>query len=225
LVVRGSKKTPEATVCKTFAEVLQVAAAGEVLVDMPVGLPEGDERGIERAARRVLGPRASSIFTVPARSAVYAADYLEACAKNVVAQGKKISKQAWYLCAKMQEVDKLLNEDIRLQQRVFEAHPELLFRLLHGAPLETTKKTREGQAARIQILESKGCKALELVAAVQAHYRKSEVAIDDVLDAAVLFWVAVNGSVPYLSNTKRDEQGILINFRVPKGAQQPSQAF
>ena len=51
-------------------------------VDMPIGLPErigANGRGPERAVRPLLGERQSSVFRVPSRSAVYAADYGTAC--------------------------------------------------------------------------------------------------------------------------------------------------
>ncbi len=54
-----------------------------IAVDMPIGLPdriEGSGRAAERAVRPLLGPRQSSVFTIPARAAIEATDYASACA-------------------------------------------------------------------------------------------------------------------------------------------------
>ena len=53
-----------------------------VLIDIPIGLPKKESRLCDRLAREKLGPRRSSVFTVPCRDAVYAKNYKEACQTN-----------------------------------------------------------------------------------------------------------------------------------------------
>ena len=43
-----------------------------VLIDIPIGLPIKESRLCDRLAREKLGPRRSSVFTVPCRDVVYA---------------------------------------------------------------------------------------------------------------------------------------------------------
>src|SRR5690242_13629214 len=62
-----------------FADVLGAPEQPVVVaVDMPIGLPERvgmGGRAAENAVRPLLGARQSSVFSVPSRQAVYAADY------------------------------------------------------------------------------------------------------------------------------------------------------
>src|SRR5215831_2751594 len=73
----------EAFIAKTFSSILSHPSAPAVIaVDIPIGLPgriAGSGRSCDIAARRLLGPRAASVFAVPARAAFDAADYPSAC--------------------------------------------------------------------------------------------------------------------------------------------------
>ncbi|MEM9295813.1 MAG: DUF429 domain-containing protein, partial [Planctomycetota bacterium] len=90
--------------------------APQTLIDMPIGLLSagcpGDPpyapgvRGCDAAARRLLGPRRSSVFAAPSREALAAPDYPSANAANRAAIGKGLSKQAYYLIPKVREVDR-----------------------------------------------------------------------------------------------------------------------
>ena len=79
-----------------------------VLIDIPIGLPKKESRLCDLLARDKLGPRRSSVFTVPCRDAVYAKNYKEACHTNLRFLEKKISIQAWNICPK-------INLQIRVQ--------------------------------------------------------------------------------------------------------------
>jgi predicted RNase H-like nuclease len=48
-------------------------------IDIPIGLPGGRPRTVDGEARRLLGPRASSVFPAPARGTLDASSYEEAC--------------------------------------------------------------------------------------------------------------------------------------------------
>ncbi|MFJ5370006.1 DUF429 domain-containing protein, partial [Bosea sp. CER48] len=68
-----------------------------VAVDMPIGLPDrvtGSGRGPEQQVRPLLGARQSSVFAIPARAAVEAREYAEACALALSASDppRKVSK-------------------------------------------------------------------------------------------------------------------------------------
>ncbi len=112
--------------------------AGEIVldfiaVDMPIGLSDrvqGSGRGPEQAVRALLGDRQSSVFSIPARRAVEATDYWEACALALSASDppRKVSKQGFHLFPKIREIDGLLRSEPGLRARVFETHPELAFR-------------------------------------------------------------------------------------------------
>jgi len=155
-----------AHLCATFDDVLNLECRPRTIaVDMPIGLPERTKPGGRDAdieARAVLGGRQSAIFAVPARAAVMANDYSEACALAMATSTppRKVSKQAFNLFAKIRELDRLMTPD--LQNRVFEVHPEVAFWALNGrTPVPTPKKVKsrpnpDGLAQRRHLLESAG---------------------------------------------------------------------
>lgn len=189
-------------------------------VDIPMGLPNLRPRDLELQARRLLavgeGPsRGSSLFPVPSRDAVYADDYIEACAVNLARFGKKLSLQSWNICRKIREVDEVFLREPDLVSQVFESHPELAFRQLNGKPLTHNKKSGEGRAERISILGQHLPAVSEQYEAALRLFRRKDVARDDILDAMVL---AVVGSVKQLEVTgdiKQDERGVPIRMKVP----------
>jgi predicted RNase H-like nuclease len=127
--------------------------AQAIWIDMPIGLPEGQARATDRHARVALGHRRNSVFSVPTRAAVYAADHRAACDANFERTGKKISIQAWCITPKIRELDHLLQHDPDARQIVGESHPEVVFWALSGAPMMHNKKTRAGRAERLAVLE------------------------------------------------------------------------
>lgn len=173
---------------RSLADVVETTGqAALVLVDIPMGLTDGQERRADREARRLLGRQGSSIFPVPVRAAVHAADYREACGLNQAATGRKLSVQTWGIVPKIAEADRLLQEKPLLQQRLKECHPELSFLALNGwIPMTASKKTPEGQAERLALLTRKAGGAAEALAAARSCYPRTTVATDDLLDAMVL---------------------------------------
>ena len=81
----------------------RLVAAG---IDIPIGLPPGGPRACDVAARRMLGPRRSTIFPAPARAVLEAEGYEQACALSRAASGKAISKQTFNILPKIREVDR-----------------------------------------------------------------------------------------------------------------------
>jgi predicted RNase H-like nuclease len=76
-------------------------AAGELAalaVDIPIGLSGVGPRRCDAEARRLLGPRRSSVFPAPARDTLGASCHAQASALNQQAGGKRLSIQS-FLCS------------------------------------------------------------------------------------------------------------------------------
>ena len=153
-----------------------------IAVDMPIGLPDAvgaTGRGPEGLIRPMLGKRQSSVFSIPSRSAVYAPTYPEACQRafETSSPPRKISKQGYFLFPKVREIDLLLQADKVLRFRIFETHPELVFRNLKGSPLDFAKKTVEGAKERTALLVDFGF-------SIHAWPNLKGAALDDIIDSA-----------------------------------------
>src|SRR5215470_15079685 len=99
-----------------FADVFSGAAPEIVAVDIPIGLPERSGfggRAAENAVRPLLGARQSSVFSVPSRAAIEAADYRAACGVALATSDppRSVSKQLYMLAPKIREVDACLRAD------------------------------------------------------------------------------------------------------------------
>ena len=168
-------------ICARFADVLGLEPAPAVL-----GAPQPGGRDCDRLARRLLGRRASSVFTPPPRPLLDAT-----CYAHVRRQG--LSIQAFNILPKMREVDRVMTP--ALQQRVYEAHPELAFRTLAGHPMQYRKKTLAGREERVRVLEQAPPPLFQGIRAALAQtlrrYPRPQVAPDDVLDAYVLVGTAL----------------------------------
>lgn len=156
---------------------LCVASAPEadslVAVDMPIGLldaPAAGGRACDRAARALLGARARSVFSPPTRAALAAARFEDA---------PGISLQCWNIVPRIRELDAWITP--ALQARVVEAHPELAFARMAGAPMRHAKRSREGAVERRAWLARAG---------VPVPPRPRGAAEDDLLDACALAWTA-----------------------------------
>jgi predicted RNase H-like nuclease len=187
----------QAFIAKTFADILRHPRAPVVIaIDIPIGLPEriaGPGRGCDIAARRLLGPRAASVFAVPARAAFNAADYPGACAAACAASDppRKISKQMFHLFPKIREVDRLMTP--ALQARVFECHPEVAFFVMNGQQTLPEPKKRGGRMhrpgfdLRCALLAGQGFSEAFLGAAMDP---RGGAGADDLLDACACAWTA-----------------------------------
>ncbi|MGO4285982.1 serine/threonine dehydratase [Bosea sp. TAB14] len=190
-----------------------------VAVDMPIGLPDqvtGSGRGPEQAVRALLGDRQSSVFSIPARRAVEASDYREACALALAASDppRKVSKQGFHLFPKIREIDALLRAEVEWRERVFEVHPELAFRMMKGVPLAHPKKVKgvinpPGMAERRGLLRDAGIAAEALSARPPRG-----AAADDLLDAlaalVVARHIAAGRGKPFPDPPGRDSHGLPI---------------
>jgi predicted RNase H-like nuclease len=180
-------------VFKDISELMaELADARRILIDMPIGLKVDAPRQLESQLRKLLGKKRSSVFPVPARSAVYATSYEQACRLNVSAFGKKLSKQSWNICAKIQQVDQHLIKHPVRRDKLLESHPELAFQRLAGMELEHGKKTKSGIKERLKILAQHNAALPSLYSDILDATRRADVARDDILDAMALMLSVLN---------------------------------
>ena len=141
-------ETLDTTVAKVREGKLSALA-----IDMPIGLINEHPRTADVDARKLLGPRRSSVFPTPLLTTLDAADYDEARFRSLAACGKAHSKQAWNLMPKIRELDALVQATD--QPAVAEAHPECAFVRLQGdIPLDHAKSTNEGRALRTGLIRA-----------------------------------------------------------------------
>jgi predicted RNase H-like nuclease len=189
----GSVRAARCHLLPDFAAVLALTQdAGRVAVDMPIGLLEAGRAGgrdCDRAARRLLGRGASSVFSPPVRGALGAADYCEALARNRARAGTRggdgpgLSRQAFHLLPKLRQVDACMTPMV--QERVVEGHPELAFAELAGGNLDS-KRRAEGRGARRALLIPHYGHHLPDAEVLRARWGRKALAADDILDASVL---------------------------------------
>ena len=181
---------------KHFKDALENPAP--IAVDIPIGLLDRAEPGgrtCDRAARVMLGrSRASSVFTPPTRTALQARTYREAMRMN----GAGMSRQAFNIMGKIREVDELMEPN--LQDRVFEAHPELAFMGLAGRPMRHKKKTPAGWREREALVAPSFGRHYMGPSQVLDRFGRSRLATDDVLDAYAL---AITAERIYTSSAVR----------------------
>ncbi|MBI3301273.1 MAG: DUF429 domain-containing protein [Deltaproteobacteria bacterium] len=217
LVEQQTRGTQEHRIrlCARFAEVLALSPKPTVItLDIPIGLldkPQPGGRECDRQARQLLGHRASSVFSPPIRALLKATQY-----EQIRSRGMSI--QAFGIMPKIREVDRLMTPE--LQKRVYEAHPELAFRALAGAPLQYNKKTHEGREERLQALAQAPDGLFREIRSAFENALKAfprvQVAPDDLLDAYVLTRTALriaNGQASRLPiNPPVDGRGLRMEI-------------
>ncbi|HLN71148.1 MAG TPA: DUF429 domain-containing protein [Streptosporangiaceae bacterium] len=161
-----------------LAPDLDRAGTMVVGIDMPLGLLETGWREADRAARRLLGPRRSSVFAIPPRAVWTEASYPAANLRCRELTGQGLSAQAWGLRAKLLEANQYRQA---CGHPLYEVHPELAFGAMAGAPLAASKHTGPGRDERRRLLTRAG---IEIPAGTPAGL------IGDVLDAAAVAWSA-----------------------------------
>jgi predicted RNase H-like nuclease len=157
-----------------------LVAAG---IDIPIGLPTSGSRRCDIEARKLIGPRRSSVFPAPMRAVLPAESYEDAAARSKAASGKSLSMQTFMILPKIREVDGLITPQ---RQRSFvEVHPEVSFTVMAGRPMAFPKRTSEGHNQRLAVLR-------KVFIDIDDHLvRKIRGASDDdVLDAFVAAWTA-----------------------------------
>lgn len=167
---------------------------GRIFIDMPVGLVSAKAkfntyRECDKAAKRILGNRRSSVFHPPCYEALQKDNYKDASEKNQIITGKKISLQSWYIGKKITELHQFLLNHESLKENIFEAHPELGFLYLNDyQPLKYSKKKKDGIVERLQILRKHCTLAVDFWQKIKSDTNlKDNCADDDLVDALCLF--------------------------------------
>ncbi len=171
----------------------------------------------------MLGQRQSSVFSIPSRAAVYAADeefstierwyaaHREASriARETSDPPRGVSIQAFGIFSKIRELDRLLIARPELRSRIVESHPEAAFRQLNGGSADGAAEEDQGQDqcgrhGRAQDAARRSC----------GHQRSfldspppRGAGDDDFLDAAAMMLVA-----------RRFAHGEAVSFPDPPGA-------
>ena len=185
----------EVCVFATFKELVEhYKAVDLILVDIPIGLPEGPQpRECDEEAEKRLGwPRSASVFCTPTRQTVKQAarDPKNHAAASRVQRDitcKGLSRQSFNIAPKIAEVDSLLPVRGNTgRPRIREVHPELCFWALNKRQaMKWRKKERDkkGFRERLNVLRCFHSRADEIVARASEKYLRKEVAWDDVADA------------------------------------------
>ena len=196
---------------KTFKTIDELCSyyegISEILIDMPIGLPESSEEAQLRPdieARKYLkvAARKSSIFPVPFRQLSYAESKAEVWELNNKL-GAKLTVAGSGILPCIKQVDSFLQSNPEWEERLIESHPECAFQALNGEKgIETSKHTPEGIEERIAILSQYVFNVRELVDSVSKSKK------EDILDSLCL---AVTSKFGYASIPKkpvRDSKGL-----------------
>ncbi len=196
--------------------------ANIILIDIPIGLrsESGEPRFCDSAARKYLtGKRSSCIFPTPCRKALVATSYEEANLINRDITGKGLSKQTYNIIPKIIELDTILRKNKATSEIFIESQPEVCFAALnHDQPLEHYKKEKKGIEERVELLKSYWEYEKNPFKIGEKTYKRSNVAIDDILDAWVLGISAVFGKEDLLyfpEDYEYDAEGLPMRMAIP----------
>lgn len=188
---------------KLYSQIILIA------IDMPVHL-KNNERMVDVNARKILGKRASTIFSAPVEEALNTNTYEEASLVNFKITGKKLSKQSHNLFPKIKEVQNFMKQNNEI--KIFESHPELAFMALNdGKIIVSKKKTIEGFNQRLNLLKKVFPNFSFLV--VRSTIKKSLANDDDILDALVTLGVGIKiYNKKFNSIIEQDHKEMSINY-------------
>lgn len=223
LMQPGNPASARITVAPTLAAIADAPEQPSVItVDMPIGLPEatqGSGRLPEQLIRPLLGQRQSSVFAIPSRRAVYAADYGKACALALSTSDppRKVSRQGFAIFPKIREIDALLRAKPDLVSRLYEVHPELAFWALNGRrALCEPKKVKGVPYAPGMALRRKLLARTALPEALIHAPTPRGAAEDDLLDAlaglTVALDIATGGGQCFPDPPGRDDYGLPVGI-------------
>jgi predicted RNase H-like nuclease len=185
-----------------------------IAIDIPIGLPDAWDRDVDRAARRMLGARRSSVFPVPIRPTLGAPDRIAASVIGEQIDGRRLAMQTWAIVPKIVELDGILRENLGLLDSVHECHPEVCWAAMNdGQPMNNNKKGAAGRAERLALLERHfGRHGREVYDSARNRFLRREVALDDILDAFACLFTAeridTGEAVHILDRLETDRFGI-----------------
>ena len=186
-VALSQSRKPDWGVVTELEDLLSdVGGSDRIFVDIPIGLPNGEERrDCDKEARIKLGQkRGTSVFPAPVRAVFGAKDYEDAKKLSQEVCGKKISDQTWRIVPKIHEVDELMRRDNKAKHFVREVHPELCFWALNdGISMKKSKKDKSGFEERKRVLSRWLPEVELLIASVRQGFLVKEVGHDDIVDA------------------------------------------
>lgn len=161
-----------------LGELSDVAAIG---VDMPIGLTSGAERReADSEARKLVGPRGSSVFPTYPREVYAASDYDVARERCLALTGGSISRQAYALGERLLE----LEAAVAVRDGVREVHPEVSFCAMAGRHLAWPKTSWNGVHERVRLLRDQQLVIPTEIAEI------GNAGAADLLDAAAAAWSA-----------------------------------
>jgi predicted RNase H-like nuclease len=180
-------------VCSTFSDVCALTSDCEAtVVDIPMGIPSGAMvRDCDKSAKaRLKGTGASSsLFFTPPRATLQAATPEEFQELHKRERNIGAGYPVWGIVNLIREADATLRQFPSFQRKVYEFHPELAWRRLLKASLES-KATAYGALQRFQALNERF--PMWIGHPPQSGLKGSGIALDDALDAAVGLFVAQN---------------------------------
>ena len=189
------------------------------LIDMAIGLRNSTkEIRPDDEAKKELGPRASTVFPIPSRDAVYADGEENQKLANIRTLGKSLAKQSIAIIPKIKELDIFLNDHPEYKNKILESHPEVDFARLNGAVLMSRKQEEPGPSQRINVLSE----FLDKKELFGMYDKAKELRCnqDDLIDAICL---AVTGALyahgeyeTIPAEPEADEKGLLMQLIVPK---------
>jgi predicted RNase H-like nuclease len=136
-------------------------------IDVPIGF---GPREADAAARAFLSGAASTVFSTASREVL----------ERPFGPGLGLSAQSHALGPRIIHLTQLANTD----DRIFEVHPEVSFRVMNdGRPLRHRKKSAGGALERLELLRKHG---IELTGVGES----ARAPLDDALDAAAAAWTA-----------------------------------
>lgn len=161
-------------------------------IDVPIGLETLGPRACDGAARKRLGfPKSSSVFSAPVRGILGYPTWADANERSKALHGKGISRQTFGIMPKIAEVDAVMREDLSLQERIVEVHPEVSFREIAGGRALLSKKKRVPGFAERRDLLLAALPGLVIPATRPEVRAFAGAPADDVLDAIAAAWTAL----------------------------------
>lgn len=189
------------------------------LIDMVIGFQScADDVRPDPFARKIIAQRASTIFAVPSRQAIYETEKEAQIAANMAALNKSLGAQTRAIIPKMRELDEFLNAHGNYKNVIRESHPEVCFCRLNSSVVMSKKSEMDGLQERCEILQryipDLNCEEI-LHTAKRLHCNA-----DDVVDAICLMVTAnldTQGkaeSIP--ESVQKDACGLDMQMVIPK---------